>query len=144
MVSVYEQHGESVSRIDAVPRDEDAATQFSPAGRITFAAGDEGPAEVDRIVFALRNQIPFTAPAGSTLTFDRLPPFLKEAVGKPLEGRIDLIPARPRRSDLKVRLIARTDAATAPLNLTLRQAERVPMTGTRPGRAATGHSESRC
>jgi hypothetical protein len=125
MLSVYEQHGESITRIDAVPRDEEAAARYGPAGRITFAADDEA-VDLQRVAFALRNSVPFTAPEGSKLTFDRLPPFLKKYVGEPLEGRIDLIPARRRRPDLKVRLIARAGTATATLNVTLRQAERVP------------------
>lgn len=126
MLSMYEWHDESVTRVDAVPRDEDAASRYGPRGRITFPSGGEREATAEKIAFAIHNHVPFTAPEGTTLTFDRLPPFLASEVGEPIEGRIDLIPTRPRRPDLKVRLIAREDAQTASLDVTLRQAVRVP------------------
>ncbi len=118
-ISLYHEHGDRLTRVDGIPRDEAAARHCGPAGRILLPEGEVGRAALRELRDAVRDGTSYTAPEGSAITFDRLPPALKHMVGQRLEGLVSIRPEGHRPRPLKLRLSARSGDQAAHLNLSL-------------------------
>jgi hypothetical protein len=91
VISVESSDGECTVRIDAVPRDTEAADRYRPKLRVAFS-GEEGRRERERFEQALARNRPVSVQDGVIVTFDRLPPAFANGVGEPFAATVMIRP----------------------------------------------------
>lgn len=90
VMSVEQPSGGLIARVDVVPRDEEALELYGPKGTITF------PVETyERLQEAIRRGEATTA-ENLEVTFEQLPPALRDEIGKPMIGTISFEPDHGR------------------------------------------------
>lgn len=93
VISLERSNGQQTVRIDAVPRDAEAAERFRPTVQVVFD-GDDGEVERRRLDDALMRNQPVTISRGVSATFTQMPPAFGEAVGRPFAAEISIRPNR--------------------------------------------------
>lgn len=91
MISLESRDGESTVRIDAVPRDAEAAKRYRPTLQVAFA-GEEGRREAERFERALARNRPVKVSAGVTVTFEQVPPAFADEIGRPFAAEVEICP----------------------------------------------------
>lgn len=115
VISLEQSDGQRTVRIDAVPRDAEAAQRFRPILKVVFD-GDDGDAERRRLDDALMRNQPVTISQGINATWTQLPPAFGDAVGKPFAAEISIQPNRdPWLAEFRV--LVDGDAQTAQVKM---------------------------
>lgn len=91
VISVESTEGGGTIRIDAVPRDAEAAARYRPTLRVAFS-GEEGERQRLRFEQALSRNRPVSVSGGVSVTFDRLPPAFAGQVGEPFAAEVRIRP----------------------------------------------------
>jgi hypothetical protein len=118
------------SRIDMVPRDEEAMERYGPRFVLQPTDSEEGMRAAERLQQALREGQAVEIEEGLDVTFTQMPPGFEDVVGQRMVGgTVQIGPARlvrPEAPPWKTRMRATTDAGTASLDVYLQQADVVP------------------
>jgi hypothetical protein len=135
------------TRVDVVPRHEDAMEEYGPAFTLHPVEGPEGERAHKLLQEALREGTEVEIDSGLEVEFTRLPPGLKDTVGQRLAGTVRMGPATrqplPVLPPWRARLRAKGDEATETFDLDMLPVEDVPdgwdhaLRGTRGGLTMT-------
>ena len=96
VMSVSTAMGAVTSRIDVVPRDQDALARYGPQFTLSATQDESGERAAALLGDALRHGRPVEIDEGLDVTFDRMPPAFKEIEGKRISGTVRL--DRPQRA----------------------------------------------
>jgi hypothetical protein len=91
VISLESRDGNRMVRIDAVPRDAEAAERYRPTFQVAFC-GEEGQLEAKRFEQALARGRPIKVSAGVSVTFQRMPPAFAGQVGEPFAAEVRIGP----------------------------------------------------
>jgi hypothetical protein len=100
VMTYSETHGSVTSRIDVIPRDDEALERYGPKVSLSLADGEAGVRAAALLNDALRDGRSVEITEGLEVTFDRLPPLFADRAGKPLSGgsvRVALYNDSPQR-----------------------------------------------
>lgn len=117
------------SRIDIVPRDEEAMERYGPEFRVSATDDEVGRAAAERLVEALREGKEVEIGEGLEVTPTRMPPAFEDIVGETITGSVRLGPVeriRPKAHPWRARLTSRADDEEASISVRLAQTKEVP------------------
>lgn len=130
VMSFEKSDGDITSRIDIVPRDEQAMELHGPQFSVRGTNDVAGELAAQRLREALHEGAGVEIRQGLEVTFTRMPPAFADLVGEPLTAiGVQVGPAkrvRPKAAPWRARLRAVTDEGEASLDLLMRQADVVP------------------
>lgn len=129
VMSLSKSDGKVASRVDIVPRDEEAMERYGPQFQVRPTDDDAGRAAAERLHEALREGTFVEIAHGLDVTVTRMPPGFSDLVGEQLTGTVQIGPAqhpRPRAEPWRARLRATSDEGDADLVVTMRQRDVVP------------------
>lgn len=130
VMSFEKSDGDITSRIDIVPRDEQAMELYGPQFSVRGTDDEAGELAAQRLREALHEGAAVEIQGGLEVTFTRMPPAFADLVGERLSAiGVRVGPAkrvRPEAAPWRARLRAATDEGEASLDLVMRQAEVVP------------------
>ena len=123
MISVSSTEQDVTVRVDAVPRDEDAARRFAPALSIGFTDDEEGVEAARRFNDAIERGRPVSIDKGVEVTPNQMPPLFAEHVGEKIRASVSIKPNIP---PWNARVEAITDRGHELLDMRLELAEEIP------------------
>jgi hypothetical protein len=123
MISVSSTEGDVTVRVDAIPRDEDAAKRFAPALSIGFTEDEEGVEAARRFTEAIERGRPVSIDKGVEVTPKQMPPLLAAHVGETIRGSVSIKPKIPPWSS---RVEAVTDRGHEVLEMRLEASDEIP------------------
>jgi len=123
MISVSSTEGDITVRVDAIPRDEDAAKRFAPALSIGFTDDEEGGEAARRFNEAMERGRPVSLDKGIEVTPKQMPPLLAKHVGERIRGSLAI---RPHIPPWNARVEAITDRGHETLEIRLESDEEIP------------------
>jgi hypothetical protein len=131
VMSLFQAEGGLTSRIDAVPRDEEALERYAPEVVVQSTPDEKGARAAELLQAALKSGEPVEISEGVEVTLRRAPPAFEELVGKPMtEGLLALGPAEPvplpKAPPFNARLKAKGKRRTETIDVRLLPAERPP------------------
>lgn len=131
VMSISETIGRTTSRIDAVPKDEDALARYGPQFTLSATDDENGRRAAALLEQALLQGQSVTIAEGLDVTFERLPPAFADMVGRPITGTVKFdAPTgsrRPRRiPDWDASMRASTQPEAAAFRIRLRKVAHLP------------------
>lgn len=98
VMSYAESDGQVRSRVDIVPRDEEAMDRYGPEFALAAQEGEAGRRAAERLQAALSRGEAVEIDDGIDVTFTRMPPAFEDMVGQRLTGKVILGPSEQARS----------------------------------------------
>jgi hypothetical protein len=118
MMSIAKTEGGSTVRIDAIPRDPDAAALFAPKLTISFTDDEDGQRAAERLHDALKRTRSVAIDKGVTVTPKQLPPLYGDLVDKPIKGDVS-ISLKPNIPPWDAEMTVKTSVGSATVNVLL-------------------------
>lgn len=121
VMSYAESDGRVRSRVDIVPRDEEAMERYGPEFTLAAQEGEAGQRAAERLQAALSRGEAVEIDDGIDVTFTRMPPAFEDMVGQRLTGKVILGPSEqaPPVPPWKAHLRATSSEGVASLDVDL-------------------------
>lgn len=127
VMSFLKSDGRVVSRIEVVPRDDEAMELYGPQFSVRGTDDAAGELAAQRLREALSEGKTVEIEQGLEVTPTQMPPGLAELVGQPLRGvAVQVGPVKRKRTSWRARIRAATDEGEQSLNVLMRPLDVVP------------------